>query len=40
MLIIEILFDENFYLVLNFDVVDEIVVGNFSSGLEYFLNVG
>ncbi len=40
MLTIETLFDENYYLALNPDVVDEIVVGNFSSGLEHFLNVG
>ena len=40
MLTIETLFDENFYLALNPDVVDEIAAGNFSSGLEHFLNVG
>ena len=40
MLTIETLFDENFYLALNPDVVDEIATGNFSSGLEHFLNVG
>ena len=40
MLTIESLFDEIFYFVLNPDIVDEIAAGNFSSGLEHFLNVG
>ncbi len=40
MLTIETLFDENYYLALNPDVVDQITVGNFSSGLDHFLNVG
>ncbi|MGD1809642.1 PPC domain-containing protein [Dapis sp. BLCC M126] len=40
MLTIDTLFDENFYLALNPDVIDEIAAGNFSSGLEHFLNVG
>jgi len=40
MLTIDTLFDEIFYLALNPDVVDEITAGNFSSGLEHFLNVG
>ncbi|WP_094671568.1 hypothetical protein [Hydrocoleum sp. CS-953] len=40
MLTIETLFDENFYLALNPDVLDEVAAGNFSSGLEHFLNVG
>ncbi len=40
MLTIETLFDENYYLALNPDVVAEITAGNFNSGLEHFLNVG
>ncbi|NET43662.1 PPC domain-containing protein [Okeania sp. SIO2B3] len=40
MLTIETLFDEGFYLFQNPDVVDEIAAGNFSSGLEHFVNVG
>ena len=40
MLTIENLFDEGFYLFQNPDVVDEIAAGNFSSGLEHFVNVG
>lgn len=40
MLTIETLFDEEFYLFQNPDVVDEIAAGNFSSGLEHFVNVG
>ncbi|NER03830.1 MAG: calcium-binding protein [Okeania sp. SIO3C4] len=40
MLTIETLFDEEFYLFQNPDVVDEIAGGNFSSGLEHFVNVG
>lgn len=40
MLTLETLFDEDFYLVQNPDVLQEIAVGNFSSGLEHFVNVG
>ncbi|MEB3339301.1 PPC domain-containing protein [Okeania sp.] len=40
MLTIDTLFDENFYLASNPDVVDEIAGGNFVSGLDHFLNVG
>ncbi|MGB3511281.1 MAG: PPC domain-containing protein [Microcoleaceae cyanobacterium] len=40
MLTLETLFDEGFYLFQNPDVVDEIAAGNFSSGLEHFVNVG
>lgn len=40
MLTLETLFDEAFYLAQNPDVVQEIAAGNFSSGLEHFINVG
>lgn len=40
MLTLETLFDEAFYLAQNPDVVQEIAAGNFSSGLEHFVNVG
>ncbi|MEM1168756.1 MAG: PPC domain-containing protein [Cyanobacteria bacterium P01_H01_bin.35] len=40
MLTIENLFDEIFYLATNPDVLEEVTAGNFSSGLDHFLNVG
>ena len=40
MLTINTLFDEAFYFAQNPDVVEEIAAGNFSSGLEHFINVG